>query len=85
MFLSSPSQQSQRADIAAPRPNIDGTVCDGFLNSHFLFVYQASKTHYQVLFLGCSITAKWVDHPSIFNSAFEEYRAFIFGFLGECT
>ncbi len=85
IFLYSQSHECQRADIAAPRINNDGTVFDEFLASHFLFVDQASKTDCQVLFLGDSITSNWANHPSIFNSAFEKYRTLIFGFPGDCT
>jgi len=85
MFITSLIQPSQRADIAGPRLNFDGTVFREFLDSHTVFVAQASKKNCQVIFLGDSITSNWVNHPSLFSSAFGKYRTLIFGIPGDCT
>ena len=85
MFITSLIQQSQRADIAGPRLNIDGTVLGEFLDSHSLFVAQASNESSQVIFLGDSITSNWVNHPLLFSSVFGRYRTLIFGIPGDCT
>jgi len=85
MFITLLIQPSQRADIAGPRLNFDGTVFREFLDSHSVFVAQASKKSCQVIFLGDSITSNWVNHPSLFSSAFGKYRTLIFGIPGDCT
>jgi len=85
MFVTSLIQQSQRAYIASPHLNFDGTVFREFLDSHSVFVAQASKKNCQVIFLGDSITSNWVNHPSLFSRTFGKYRTLIFGISGDCT
>jgi lysophospholipase L1-like esterase len=85
IFITSLIQSSQRADIAGPRLNFEGTVFREFLDSHSVFVAQASKKNCQVIFLGDSITSNWVNHPTLFSRAFGKYRTLIFGIPGDCT
>jgi lysophospholipase L1-like esterase len=76
----------QRADVAAPKILLDGTVDRAFLARHARLVEIAAlRKNVRVVFLGDSIIARWGQNKALFDAEFLQYRALNFGIPGDRT
>ena len=89
MLPSNPSPQnlsSQLSSVTNPNakalPPTERTD-EHFIERHATFLTQSKETTVRLLFLGDSITRRWVDYPKLWNGFFAHYQPANFGVGGE--
>lgn len=79
VIFSSQAQENPFAAALAPEERTD----EHFVERHSLFLKMIQETTIRLLFLGDSITRRWVDYPELWNEYFSQYQPANFGVGGD--
>lgn len=80
MATSAPYSQENQFTTALPS---EERTDEHFVERHNLFLKLVHETPIQLLFLGDSITRRWVDYPELWNEYFSQYQPANFGIGGD--